>query len=385
MKLLLRSMILSNISVCVCLLLLDFSVQSLSPSSRNDRTILIRQVQPPDHSNSCRRRFLAVASTAAAGALVASNPSHAAIKDETDRFADNWWSSSDDASASTLTLQKTADAPSDEVTIVVSKRSLLENKGFGIELADIEFRTNLRVYVKSVASNSYGSQLGFQKDWIVVGINGQSTERTNAQGVGQMIQQALQQRDGSDTMTLRFRDPSIFSDKLQSLRVDESVTTQVAPSGDTTQRIKSDGSVKPGRSVTSQDDQRITVTQLVAPKLCRHGATTDDLLEISYVGRLVENNQIFDGSAISIQGKGIPGRGDDVTIYFVLGKQPFGQFPPGWDVGLAGMCVGERRRLILPPALGFGAAGAPKRGIPPNAALQYDVTLVSLNGLSTPQ
>jgi hypothetical protein len=27
-------------------------------------------------------------------------------------------------------------------------------------------------------------------------------------------------------------------------------------------------------------------------------------------------------------------RGNDVSTFFVLGKQPFGQFPPGWDVGL---------------------------------------------------
>lgn len=67
------------------------------------------------------------------------------------------------------------------------------------------------------------------------------------------------------------------------------------------------------------------------------------------------------------------------------GKQPFGQFPPGWDAGLEGICVGERRRLIVPPVLAYGSAGLPRRGIPPNSTLQYDVTLVSINGLATPQ
>lgn len=46
---------------------------------------------------------------------------------------------------------------------------------------------------------------------------------------------------------------------------------------------------------------------------------------------------------------------------------------------------GERRRLIIPPALGYGAAGVPRRGIPPSATLQYDISLVSINGLATPQ
>ena len=146
-----------------------------------------------------------------------------------------------------------------------------------------------------------------------------------------------------------------------------------------------DGSVKPGASVTEQSDQIVTITQLVPPKLCRRRATTDDLLEISYVGQVLETGAIFDGSAVKINGEAIPGRGNDLSVFFVLGKQPFGQFPPGWDVGLDGMCVGERRRLIIPPVLAYGSVGVPRRGIPPNATLQYDVTLVSLNGLATPQ
>lgn len=124
---------------------------------------------------------------------------------------------------------------------------------------------------------------------------------------------------------------------------------------------------------------------MLTPKLCDRRATTDDLVEISYIGRIVETGAMFDGSAVKINGQDVPGRGNDVSIYFVLGKQPFGQFPPGWDVGLEGMCVGERRRLVIPPVLAYGSTGVPRRGIPPNASLQYDVTLVSLNGLATPQ
>ena len=99
----------------------------------------------------------------------------------------------------------------------------------------------------------------------------------------------------------------------------------------------------------------------------------------------METGQVFDRSAVLIDGQGIPGRGNDVSIYFVLGRQPMGQFPPAFDVGLEGMCVGERRRLLVPPALAYGSTGLPRRNIPPDATLQYDVTLVSINGLSTPQ
>ena len=100
---------------------------------------------------------------------------------------------------------------------------------------------------------------------------------------------------------------------------------------------------------------------------------------------VVETGAIFDGSAIKVDGKAIPGRGDDTSLFFVLGKQPFGQFPAGWDAGLEGICVGERRRIIVPPVLAYGSQGIPRRGIPPNATLQYDVSLISINGNAMPQ
>lgn len=306
---------------------------------------------------------------------------NALVTDETKNFADNWWSTdvAAGAGATSVPSTKPTTTPSDEIHVKFAQSQLKPN-GLGLELAEIEFRTNIRVYVKSVLPDSLGDKLGIQKDWVLVSINGKSTERTNAQGVALMLSQTK-----TDTIDLGFRVPSIFRDKLQTLSPqDSSVSTQVAPAGDTTQRLP-DGSIKRGYTETSQSDQIVSVTQLEAPKLCKRGAQTDDLLEISYVGRVLETGQIFDGSAVKIDGAGIPGRGNDVSLFFVLGKQPFGQFPPGWDVGLYGMCVGERRRLLIPPVLAYGANGVPKRGIPPNATLQYDVTLVSLNGLATPQ
>jgi FKBP-type peptidyl-prolyl cis-trans isomerase len=309
----------------------------------------------------------------------------AAVTDATASFADNWWTTPSSKQPSLTESGSIPDtAASDELTVTLSKQELMN--GLGLELVDIEFRTNLRVYVKSVVAGSYAKRLGIQKDWVVVAVNGQSMERTNAAGVKQYLSQAISNNNNS-VVTLTFRDPSVFRSKLQDLSSSQgrSVTTQVAPAGDTTQR-NPDGSVMAGKTVTTAvADQRVTVQQMVAPVRCTRGAETDDLLEVSYTGTVVETGQIFDGSSVLIDGKGIPGRGNDVTIFFVLGKQPFGQFPPGWDVGLYGMCVGERRRLILPPALGYGSTGVPRRNIPPNATLQYDITLVSINGLAMPQ
>jgi len=342
-----------------------------------------------------RRRVLAAISIGCTTAAINSRtkPATAIMTDETDNFADNYWSNNkipaSSPSTSTSSSTSTLLTPSDEIIVNIPKKTLQSKEGIGLELNEIEFRTNRRVYVKSVAPGSTAEKFGIKKDWIVVAINGETAERTNVQGVATMIYRSST-IDSSleDTIELRFRNPVIFRNQLNNLSSsspDTIVTTQVAPAGDTTQRNQVDGSVKSGRTTTDQDDQRLSVTQLVPPRICKKGATEDDLMEISYVGRVLETGAIFDGSTVLINGEGIPGRGNDISIFLVLGKQPFGQFPPGWDVGLTGICVGERRRLLVPPVLAYGAKGLPRRGIPPNATLQYDVTLVSLNGLATPQ
>jgi len=320
-----------------------------------------------------------------------SQSARAIVTDETDNFADNYWTSSDKASSSSLmptSSTSSPSTPSDEVVVKVSKKDLQSKDGMGLELGEVEFRTNRRVFVKSVTPGLPAERMGIQKDWIVVSINGETAERTNVEGVAIMIYRAARSTDdSSDDIEIRFRNPVVFQNQLKDLSSsspDNAVTTQVAPAGDTTQRNR-DGSVQSGMGITEQSDQTLSVSQLIPPKMCKRGATEDDLLEISYIGRVLETGAIFDGSAIKINGEGIAGRGNDVSIFFVLGKQPFGQFPPGWDVGLSGICVGERRRLLVPPVLAYGSKGLPRRGIPPNATLQYDVTLVSLNGLAMPQ
>ena len=58
---------------------------------------------------------------------------------------------------------------------------------------------------------------------------------------------------------------------------------------------------------------------------------------------------------------------------------PHSQVIKGWDQGLLGACVGEKRKLQIPPELGYGPLGSPPK-IPPNAQLIFDTEVMSING-----
>ncbi|KAJ7975569.1 Peptidylprolyl isomerase [Quillaja saponaria] len=84
-------------------------------------------------------------------------------------------------------------------------------------------------------------------------------------------------------------------------------------------------------------------------------------VSVHYIGKLRNNGKIFDSNV---------GR---APFKFRLG---IGQVIKGWDVGVNGMRIGDKRRITIPPSMGYGAKRA--EPIPPNSWLVFDVELVDV-------
>lgn len=100
----------------------------------------------------------------------------------------------------------------------------------------------------------------------------------------------------------------------------------------------------------------ITMTEQRSGTIAEKGM----MVSVHYQGRL-EDGTVFDDSHK---------RGEPIS--FTLGS---GMVIKGWEQGIEGMTVGEKRTLTIPPELGYGETGAGDV-IPPNATLIFDVELV---------
>eukprot|EP00258_Populus_trichocarpa_P002135 XP_002301808.2 peptidyl-prolyl cis-trans isomerase FKBP15-1 [Populus trichocarpa] len=114
----------------------------------------------------------------------------------------------------------------------------------------------------------------------------------------------------------------------------------------------------------SGDVKELQIGVKYKPETCEVQAHKGDSIKVHYRGKLTDGT-VFDSSFE---------RGD--PIGFELGS---GQVIKGWDQGLLGACVGEKRKLKIPAKLGYGEQGSPPT-IPGGATLIFDTELVEVNG-----
>jgi FK506-binding protein 14 len=104
------------------------------------------------------------------------------------------------------------------------------------------------------------------------------------------------------------------------------------------------------------------VDVISVPEGCTEKSKLSDMLTMHYTGTLTDGTK-FDSSFDR-----------DQPFTFQLGA---GQVIKGWDQGLLDMCVGEKRKLTIPPELGYGDRGA-GNVIPGGATLIFEVELINI-------
>ena len=88
-----------------------------------------------------------------------------------------------------------------------------------------------------------------------------------------------------------------------------------------------------------------------------------DTVTVNYVGKL-QDGKVFDSTYDRKK-----------TLSFTVGKD---NIIKGWDLGVLGMKVGEKRRLTIPPESAYGQSGLGSV-IPPNASLIFEIDLLKIN------
>ena len=110
-------------------------------------------------------------------------------------------------------------------------------------------------------------------------------------------------------------------------------------------------------------------TEYLITQTCSRKTARGDSVSVHYRGTLASDGSEFDAS----YGRGQP-------LKFTVGK---GQVIKGWDEGLLDMCIGDMRKLTIPPEFAYGdRAMGP---IPAKSTLIFETELVGIEGVETPE
>jgi FK506-binding protein 2 len=118
-----------------------------------------------------------------------------------------------------------------------------------------------------------------------------------------------------------------------------------------------------GVAAQEKDVPELKIETTYKPPRCPLKTMKGDGVKVHYTGKLFSNGQKFDSSYDR-----------ETPLPVRLGA---GQVIKGWDQGLLGMCLHEKRTLTIPSRLAYGSNGFGSV-IPPNSALVFDVQLVGL-------
>jgi len=113
---------------------------------------------------------------------------------------------------------------------------------------------------------------------------------------------------------------------------------------------------------SGSDNEFVKIGVLYRPDTCDRKSKRGDTLKMHYTGTLLDGTK-FDSSLDR-----------NSPFSFKLGQ---GQVIKGWDQGLRGMCVGEKRKLTIPASLGYGARGSPPK-IPGGSTLIFETELLAI-------
>lgn len=121
-------------------------------------------------------------------------------------------------------------------------------------------------------------------------------------------------------------------------------------------------------SPNSSQNSNVIYIQNMKIEILKEGtgeaAKTGDAVTVHYTGTLT-NGTKFDSSVDRNQ-----------PFPYTLGQN---QVIQGWELGLLGMKVGEKRKLTIPPELGYGSRDVGGGLIPPNSTLIFEVELLGIN------
>ncbi|OMJ18880.1 FK506-binding protein 2 [Smittium culicis] len=118
-----------------------------------------------------------------------------------------------------------------------------------------------------------------------------------------------------------------------------------------------------GIAAATDNEPKLGIDILRAVEDCKQVAKSGDEVHVHYSGKIEKTGVVFDSSYKRNR-----------PITFSLGE---GYVIKGWDQGVAGMCVGEKRLLTIPHELGYGKRGI-NHIIPPEATLIFTVELLGI-------